>query len=629
MFFPSSVRYAPVSHSAIALGVAAALASFNVHSADAAQGETLEPIVVTATREPQAISRVLADVSVISREDIERQGGGISVVDLLKNLPGFEIGRNGGPASTSSAFLRGAETRHLLVLIDGVRVDTQSGSGGATWEAIPASQIDHIEVVRGPASAVYGSDAIAGVVQVFTRAGQGPAKFDVGVGVGSLGSVSTDAQVSGSSGAWSYSVGVAAERSSGFNSKTNTVAGTRADDDDGYHSSSSSARVGYQFNDHHKVHASVVSQHVNGRYDSLPYSPNTDDHSIHDLNAVSAGWVAQWLDNWRSTLVLGQSTDRYETRPSAYVTRTEVKNASWANQVTLGDQVLRATLEGREDRLLNSTLTTSPDAGKGTRRDGALGLGYDGRLGAWTWQTSVRGDRDSEFGSHMTGSVAAGFAINKQWGLRVSQGTGFRAPTLYQRFTDYGQANLRPEQSQTREVGLTYREGRTSVGVTVFHSHVIDLIQFGDPGVCVDSYGCYRNVSQARLAGVEFNGAVSVSGVNLSGTLSVGSPKNTQTDRLLARRARQHGSVRAETSLAQWLVGVQGQLSGKRYDDASNKNRLPGYAVWGVDAQRQLSNDWKLIVRVDNINDTEYQTARNYASAPRTVFVGLRWTPGL
>lgn len=617
-------------HSAVALGVAAALASFNfaAWAADAASDESLEPIVVTATRMPQSIRRVLADVSVVAREDIERQGSGTSVADLLRNLPGFEISRNGGPAATSSVFLRGAESRHLLVMIDGVRVDTQSGSGGASWEAIPASQIDYIEVVRGPASAIYGSDAVAGVVQIFTRSGQGPATLDAGVGVGSLGLVSTDAQVSGSYGAWSYSVGAAAERSSGFNSQTNTVAGTRADDKDGYHSSSSSARVGYQFNDHQKVNASVLSQHVNGRYDSI-YSPNTDDHAIHDLDAVSASWVAQWLDAWRSTVALGQSTDRYETRPSSYVTRTEVKNASWANQVTFGDHVLRATLEGREDRLLNSTLTTSPIAGQGTRRDGALGLGYDGQHGAWTWQTSVREDRDSEFGPHITGSAAGGYALNKQWGLRASWGTGFRTPTLYQRFTDYGQASLRPEESQSRELGLTYREGRSTAGVTVFNSHVTNLIQFGDPGVCVDSYGCYRNISQARLAGVEFNGSVTVSSVNLSGAVSLESPKNAQTDRLLARRARQHGSVRAETNLAQWTVGVQGQLSGKRYDDAGNTTPLPGYAVWGLDAQRQLATDWKLIVRVDNINDTEYQTAMNYASAPRTVFVGLRWTPGL
>ncbi len=628
MLFLFLVRKAPACPTAVALGTAAALTSFNGWASGLESGEALEPIVVTATREPQSIRRVLADVSVISREDIDREGGGVGVVDLLKRLPGIEIARNGGPAATSSVFLRGAETRHLLVMIDGVRVDTQSAAGGATWEAIPASQIDYIEVVRGPVSAIYGSDAVAGVVQIFTRAGQGPAKLDIGFGVGSLGLVSTDAQASGSVGDWSYSVGAATERAKGFNSMSNTVAGTRADDADGYQSSSSSARVGYRFNARHKVNASVLSQHSNSRYDSL-YSRATDDHAIHDLDAVSASWLAQWLDVWRSTVTLGQSTDRYETRPSPYVTRTEVKNASWSHHVTLGEHEFRAALEGREDRLVNSTLTTSPEAGQGTRRDGALGLGYDGQHEAWTWQTSIREDHDSEFGTFVTGSAAGGLALNKQWALRASWGSGFRAPTFYQRYTEYGQANLRPEQSQTRELGVTYRDGLAQAGMTVFNSHVINLIQFGAAGVCVSSNGCYRNVSQARLEGVEFNGAVTVAGVNLSGALTLQSPKNVQTDRVLARRAREHATVRAESTLAQWNVGVQALLSGKRYDDAANRKPMAGYAVWSLDAQRQLSNDWKLVVRLDNVSDTRYQTALNFQSAPRSVFMGLRWTPAL
>jgi vitamin B12 transporter len=624
MFVLNSVRVAPGVRSALAVacGLALVLAD-DAWSADA----VVDTVVVTANREPQSIRKVLADVSVVTRDDIERQGS-CAAVDLVKFLPGFEIARNGGPATISSVFVRGAESRHMLVMIDGVRVDTQSGSGGASWEAIPASQIDHIEVVRGPASAIYGSDAMAGVVQIFTRAGQGPAKLDLGLGLGSLGQVSMDGQLAGSVGGLSYSVGLASERASGFNAQTNTVAGTRADDDDGYRSGSASARLGYQFSDQHKVNASLLSQHINGQYDASVKSTK-DDRAIHDLDAVSATWVAQWLDAWRSTVTLGQSTDRYETRPSVYITETQVQNASWANQVKLGEHTVRATLEGREDKLLNSTLTTSPTQGKGTTRDGALGLGYDWQQGPLSLQSSVREDHYSDAGQHVTGSVAGGYDFAKAWRVRASWGTAFRTATLYERYSDYGQAGLQPEASRTGEVGLQYTSGSTQWGITYFDSHVTNLIQYGAKGVCKSTFGCYRNVSSAELEGLELSGAVSLAAVRLSGSFNLDAPKNTDTDLLLRRRSRQHGSVRAETTVAQWTVGTQVLASGKRYDDDSNLKKLGGYAIWGVDAQTQLAPNWKLILRADNLTDKYYQTAVNYATSPRTVFVGVRWTPSL
>lgn len=621
------VRYAPVSHSVIALGVAAALASFNVYSADAQQSESLEPIVVTATREPQTISRVLADVSVITRDEIEQQGPS-TIVDLLKRLPGVEIVRNGGPSTSSSVFIRGAETRHVLVLIDGIPFDSQS-TGGASWEALPASQIERIELVKGPVGAIYGSGVLAGVVQIFTRSGNDVAKLDVGLGGGSLGFASSDVRVSGGQGGMKFSLGVAMERSSGFNARTSAIPGKRAVDDDGYWSRSMSGRVTYRINDQHQFTASTQSQYINGEFDSSNAS-STDDRSVHDFNASSAAWVAQWLDAWRSTVSLGQISDRYESRTSgSYVSTTVTSNALWANQLVLGSHTIRAVLDGRDDKLTNTGLVSSPSVGKGQRRDGALSLGYDWQQDAWSWQSSVREDHDSEFGRHVTGSASVGYAFNKAWVARASWGTGFRAPTLYQRYSEYGSAALKPERSMNREVGLSYRQAGATAGITAFHNDVSDLIQYASPGVCVSSFGCYRNVAQAELTGVELNAAVTLSGVHLAGAWNIDAPKNVQTDRLLARRARQHGSVRAETLVRDWTVGVQALLSGRRYDDAGNATSLGGYVVWGLDAQRQIASEWRAFVRVENLNDKAYQTALNYASVPRSVFVGVRWNPSL
>jgi len=619
----SVVRMAPGRIASISRACGLALLS----SAAVAQTQGwVEPTVVTATREPQPISRVLTDVSYIGRDDIERQSGGASVADLLKTLPGFEVVRNGGPASTSSVFLRGFETRHVLVLIDGVRVDTQSASGGATWEAIPLAQIDHIEVVRGPASAVYGSDAVAGVVQIFTRKGQGPVSLDLGVGIGSLGLLSSDGQLAGAVGDWSYSIGLAAERMSGFGARANAVPGTVAADDDGHRSGSASARLAYAFGPRHKLSLSALRQHSNSGYDAKVNS-SADDRSVRDLDSAALAWTAQWQDDWRSTLTLGQSRDRYETRPSVYVAQTEAQTATWSHQRQQGAHTWRATLEGRQDRLLNSGLTTSPLKGEGTRRDGALGLGYAWQHDAYAMQAAIREDHDSAFGTHVTGSLAGGMALNESWRLRASWGTAFRAPTLYQRYSVYGQARLQPEFARTSELGLQYRHGDTQWGLTAFNSQVRDLIQFDAPGVCADAKNCYRNVGQAQLQGLALSGEATLAGVRLSASASLDAPKNTQKDLMLARRARQHASLRAEAPWAQWTLGMQMLTSGRRYDDAANQTVLGGYTIWGLDAQTSLSPQFKLILRADNLGDKRFQTALNYEAAPRTVFVGVRWTP--
>lgn len=620
MFSLNTVRVAPGLRSALAVACGLALsASCEMAWAD----EAVAPVVVTANREPQPIQKVMADVTVVTRDDIERQAG-TAVADVLKTLPGFEIVRNGDVYGTSGVFLRGAESRHLLVLIDGVRLDTQSGSGGATWEALPLSEIDRIEIVRGPASAIYGSDAVAGVVQIFTRKGQGPLRMTLGMGVGSHGLIQSDVSLSGGHDAWSYSLGGAISRASGFDTRSNTKVGTQAEDNDDYRASSAHAGVGYRLSERQSFHISLLTQHSNAGYDSS-VSSKVDDRSVQDLDSVSAAWVAQWLDAWRSTVTVGQANSRYETRPSVYVTRTEVRNASWANQITVGEHTVRATLEGREDRLKN----TSVPADRDVQRDGALGLGYDWQGRDVSVQTSIREDHHSAFGEHVTGSVGAAYDLSKQWRIRGSWGTAFRAPTLYQRFSPYGQANLQPEIARTSELGLQYHSGSLQWGVTVFNSRVEDLINYDSPGVCASTWGCYRNVGRATLRGVELSGAATWAGVRWTGAFNLDDPRNAETDTLLARRARQHGSVRAETSWAQWMWGAQAQWSGQRFDDASNLNRLGGYALLGVDAQKDLNQNWKLILRVDNLTDKRYETARTYSTSGRAVFAGVRWTPDL
>ena len=449
----------------------------------------LDSVFVTATRSPQKLSDVLADVTVLTRADIERQAFG-GVADLLRNNGCAEITRNGGPASNTSLFLRGADTRHTLVLIDGMRVDSQA-TGGASWQALPLSQIERIEVLKGPASAIYGSDAVGGVVQIFTRKGGSKLSLDLGAAVGNLGTKKLDGGVFGNSGIFDYAVSAAAERSDGFNA-TLDVPGSFSyvPDRDGYRNHSASVRLGAQVSREHRVEVMALQSHVDGQYDGSKSKPLVDDHSLQDTKAASANWAAQWLPALQTQLTLGQSSERYETKPSPYLTETKLRNISLNGSYEISkSQQLNFVLERREDELQNSGLTTA--SGTDKRAQNALALGYLWSAGALSLQAHARHDDDSQFGGVDTGTLAAGYLLTPNLRLVGSAGTAFRAPTLYQRGSIYGPnltkagvAPLAPEHGRNLEFGLKFNAGMSDASITAYRNRIKDLIIFGAAGTC-------------------------------------------------------------------------------------------------------------------------------------------------
>ncbi|MGH6648134.1 TonB-dependent receptor domain-containing protein [Aquabacterium sp.] len=609
--------------------MAVALLSGELAWAQPATKDVLDPVVVTATRTPLPVSQVVADVTVITREEIERQAAG-TVVDLLSRVGGFQVARNGGPGADANVYLRGGETRHIAVLVDGVRIDTQNVSGGASWQLLNLSQIDRIEVVRGPVSALYGSDAISGVVQIFTKKGKGPASVDLGISAGDFGFLKADASLSGASGLFDYAVSASKERSDGFSALNNAKAGTRATDRDGYSTSGSHLRVGFKPVAAHRVEASVMQQHLHSRYDSNVTS--RDDYGVRDLNNLKLQWNAQWLDSWSSQAALTQSSDRYGTPLTGYLTRTDVDTASWLNEFKWGAHSVTAVLERREDTLKNSEVVLSGTKGEGERSDDGLGLGYAWRAHGTAFQVNGRTDWDSEFGDHSTGSIAVGQDIADRWNIHASWGTAYRAPTLYQRFSKYGNAALQPETSRNAEVGVRYHGGGAELGLTVYDNHVSNLINFPATTTTPCSQSapsfCYSNTGQARLKGVALSAGASMGPVRLSGSMDFGSFKNTLNDLDLQRRARRQASLRMDTDLAQWTLGAELLAVGRRFNK-DGVGPLGGYTVVNADALYRLNAQWRVLARIDNIADKKYENAQTYGTAPRTAIVGVRWTPGL
>ena len=291
-------------------------------------------------------------------------------------------------------------------------------------------------------------------------------------------------------------------------------------------------------------------------------------------------------------------------------------------------------LERREDELHNSGLTNP--SGSDKRKQNALALGYLWSAGPLSLQAHGRHDDDSQFGGVDTGTLAAGYLLTPALRLVGSAGTAFRAPTLYQRGSVYGPnltkagvAPLAPEHGRNMEFGLKYNGGTSDAAITAYRNRIKELIIFGAAGSCQSEYGCYQNVNEALLQGVSMTGGTQFGPTRLSATLDLQAPKDASTGKLLARRARQYGTVRADTQLASWNFGVGVQASGQRYDNAANTKPLAGYALLNLDAQYAINRELKLQFNLDNAFDRAYQTAGGYAQAPRTVMLGLRYSPSL
>ncbi|MEY5100588.1 MAG: hypothetical protein RJA36_3307 [Pseudomonadota bacterium] len=585
----------------------------------------LKQTVVTATRFEQPLTDVVADVTLIDREQIERSGVA-ALADLLAQVPGTEFARNGGPAGTTSVYLRGAETRFTAVYIDGVRIDSQS-TGGASWQAIPLSQVDRIEVLRGPAAAIYGSDALAGVVQIFTRKGEGAFSPYLGLGLGSHRTGKLDAGFSGAGAGFDYSLGLTREVSQGFNA----LSGSNPDLD-GYRNYSSSARLGWQIAPAQRLEATLLDSRQDARYDSMaawdPAALARDDRNLQHLQTVGLSWEAKWNEVYSSRVSASQGHDRYETSPSVYLTDTKVRSYLWHNVLRQGAHQWTAALERREDELENDYTTPALTQ----RAQNAVALGYGFKEGAHVLQLNARHDDDSEFGGKSTGSAAYGYGFAPNWRATASAGTAFRAPTLFQRFSIYGTPTLRPESSHNVEAGVKYAGQGSSFSAVAYRNRVDNLISYvSGPGSCINGSGawagCYGNTAQAQYEGLTLAGAQQVGAFRLRASLDLQNPRDLDTGKQLARRSREHGLLGADTRLAGWQLGGELLLSGRRYDDAANTKPLGGYGLVNLHASTSIARDWTLLARVDNLADKRYELARTYFTPGRTFYAGLKWAP--
>ena len=587
---------------------------------------TVPEVVVTATRSPADRARVLADVSVITREDILRSGA-MDLADLLDRQPGLTFSNSGGPGTYADVFVRGANSRFTALLVDGLRVDSQNLQGGAVWEGIPLSQIERIEIVRGAGSSLYGSDAVGGVVQVFTRQPADEAlSLSGGLTLGSHGTAKTDASASGRQAGFEYGVTLGGERATGRSVISNPANANWRADRDGYEQHTVQARLAWQPIKGQRLEASTGWHRTRADFDDQYASAAIDSAATTVIRTTQAAWLADWSPSLKGQYRLGESaTEVLSESTGSFRAKTRTRTALAQHDWREGAHAAQVLLENRVDRMSAAYNGSSSFEGASPRRDQfGLGLGYAWDQGDWALSARARRDDDSEFGVHHTGTVGGGWRFAPGWMARVSYSEGFRAPTLYERFAQYdGNPNLKAETSRGAEAALSWQRGSDRVSLTAYNQRISQLIEYSM------TQFQYFNVGEARLKGLTLTGQTRLAGANLSGSWDVQDPRNLQTGESLIRRPRYHGNMAADTDVSGWTLGVRSRFVGGRRDIDANSQavRTGGYVTWGVFASRQLTSGWQLLTRVDNVFNKRYEVARDYAVPGAFAQVALRYEP--
>lgn len=594
------------------------LGPYPIYAADNAA--SLDTVIVTATRTAQTVDETLAAVTVITRKDIERQQAQ-SVQDVLRGTPGLSIANNGGAGKLTSFFLRGTESDHVLVLIDGVKVGSVS-TGMAAFQDYPIDQVERIEIVRGPRSSLYGSEAIGGVIQIFTRKGGGALTPSFSVGGGSYDTFKASAGVSGGGERGWFNANVSGMNSSGFNACNGkpfpSGAGcfTVEPDKDGYRNKSGTLRGGYRFGK-----LGEVDLHWLGTEGRVHYDGSFQNESKSTQQVYGGRLLLNPVDALRLSLAAGRSQDDSDNfKDGIFSSRfnSERDTVSLQGDLSIAAQhLLTAGFDYQNDHVKSTTLYDIS-----SRNNKGLFTQYQGAFGAHDVQASVRHDKNQQFGEKTTGGLAWGYAIGKQLRVTANYGTAFKAPTfnaLY--WPGFGNPNLRPEQSRSIELGLRGTPAWGSWSANAFQTVVDDLIGFDPKTFSPVNYS-------ARLRGVEGTVATQFAGWHMNTSLTLLNPENRANGNVLPRRAEQTLRVNMDRGFGNYRLGATLFAEGKRFDDPENTRTMGGYTTLDLRVERAFAKNWLVQARVANLFDKRYETASYYNQAGRNFFITLRYQPG-
>ncbi len=589
--------------------------------------ERAQELVITATRTPQKISALMAEVTVLDRAALDRSEGR-SLVEVLSQTPGLQFTNNGGLGKSSSVFIRGLESRHVLLLIDGVRVGSAT-LNMASFDNLPLDAIERIEIVLGPMTSVYGSNAMGGVVQLFTRRG-GPglqANGKVGFGSHGYGLVAAGVGFGGvalGGGAFDVQAQLQHQTTTGISSTNASVPfGSFNDDNDGYRQNAGSLRASWAFAPGWRVDGLLLESRGKTQIDDGPGA----DARAGLRNSVQSLQVAgQVVPGWTSQLALGRSVDSYDTLSSASafttlgVIKTDQRQLSWENRLglPLGEGVL---LLERLEQVVSRPGTPFTVSSRGIS---AAALAWSASIQAHSLQASLRHDKNSQFGGQTTGAVAYAYAITPALRAGGSYGTSFTAPSFNQLyFPGFSNPTLQPEEGRHAELFAQWAAGPHRLRLTAYQ-HRYDLFITSGP-------------QPANVPGVEIDGITLAwdgrwDRLALAASFDEVDPRNTSVGtagygKLLPRRAPRAFKGGADWQWGSFKLGAALQAYSYRFDNTANTTRLAGYGVLDLYADWAVARDWSLGLRLNNAADRTYTTALGYNAGGREGFVTLRWAP--
>jgi len=580
--------------------------------------QNLPNLVVTATRTETAKNQLAAASTVYTRKDIERLQAK-TIPELLSGTPGIDMVQSGGYGKDTNVYMRGTNSDHVLVLIDGIKVGSVT-SGTTPFQFIPIDQVERVEIIRGPQSSLYGSEAIGGVIQVFTRKGGQEEKPSVTLDAGG-GSYDTYRASGTVSGKWKnswYTLGSSQFGSQGFNTRQ-PVRGLDQPDKDGYLNTALNARLGHRFDNTAEVEASFMRAEGKTEYDGTP----NKTEFINQVVGTSASMNI--VDNWRSILRLGQSLDENDSfAPNgAFVSKFNSTrwNVSWLNEVALSDNhQLVIGSDYRLDQVDGSTAYT-----ENSRYDAGIFTELHSRiLDDHFINASIRGDKNEAFGEQVTGNL--GWRYNSSYGISpfASFGNAFKAPTFNQLyFPGFGNPSLKAEQSTSFEAGLAGDHDWMQWEIRGYHTNIDNLIvTVSNPTTSLFSV---ENVGKAQIDGIEAEIGTQLMGWNNKLSMNLLSPKNRVTNARLPRRAGKTLSYDLSRSFGQFDLGANVLAQSDRFDDALNRTKVAGYVTIDLRTAYHLNKNWMLSAKLNNLLDKQYQTINTYNTADRNFFLSIHY----
>jgi vitamin B12 transporter len=620
--------------------------------AGTAAATAVERVVVTANRSPTAADQVGQSFTVLTLEQI-RQDQEVSVADIVARTPGVTLARNGGPGQPTSLFIRGADSDQTLVLIDGVKVNDPSDPGsGYDFANLVVGDITRVEVLRGPQSALYGSEAIGGVVNIVSAEPTAPFQGVVQAEGGSYGTAYASAALGGKTDRFDWRLAAWYHSTDSVSAFDKTFGGTG---NDPFHTAGTSGRLTYAVTPDLKLDERAYFTWSRAEFDGYdtPTGAFGNDNEFGrtrqfvDYTGLDASLFDGRLKN-RLAFEYSSINRDYED-PNQPGTKFTFLNTGAATtveyegvfaiapgyQTVFGAQSNRSTID-----------TASPPFSPAFVAGATLTSGY-GQLSAdvlpnLTLTAGGRYDTHSTFGGHGTGQASAAWRLNGgDTILRASFGQGFKAPSLYQLYSPYGNLSLRPELANGWDAGVEQKflRGRLDLQATYFGRETRDLIEFVScfgitTGACATNTvgGFYDNVARASAEGVEVQASWSVAErLTLTGNYTYDhnvdrSPGSPTLGKQLARRPWNTANLAASYV---WPVGlttaVVVRYADRSYDDPANTIPLQSYVLWDLRASYPVGHGLEVYGRIENLTDKHYETTYQYGTLGRAAYAGVRY----